>query len=137
MGAVAICVAGQVLYHLLLRSLPASYSPFVVVIVAYSMGIVLVAGAGSLDRGGAMFGAVSFSVIARSCALGLAVAMVELGYIYAYRSGLPVGIGAVSVLAITSVALIPLGVLMFREAFTPRVAIGLVLTLAGLWLMRR
>ena len=52
-------------------------------------------------------------VFERGGVLGVAVAMVELGYLYAYRRGLPITVGPVSMLA--TVALIPIGIIMSDE----------------------
>lgn len=133
--AIAIAVVGQVLYHSVARGLEPGRSAFVIVGVAYAVALVSVtavgAGLGQLPRAD-----LTVRTVVSGVALGIAVAMVEVGYVYAYRRGLAVSTGALSVLALTTVALVPIALVVYHESLSPRIVAGAGIALLGLWMMR-
>lgn len=133
-AAIAIVVSGQVLYHAVARGVGTDRSAFNVVAVAYMVSLLMVLAIGA--AGGQITRPLDGGTIWRGACLGVAVACVELGYVYAYRRGLPVTTGAISVLTMTTIVLIPIGLLGFGETVTLRNAIGVVLAVVGIWLIR-
>lgn len=134
-AAVGICVSGQVLYHMLVKGIEKSASPYVVVGIAYMVGLLIMGVAFLLDPSNDGLN-LDRGTLLRAAAIGLGVSMVELGYVFAYRSGLPLSTGPITVLALTTVALFPVAAIAFKDGFRPQVAVGVVVTLFGLWLMR-
>lgn len=133
-SAVAVTVFGQVLYHIVAKG-TSSRSPFEIVSVAYFTGLLFVSIMG-LALNKITFNTISDAETLRVGALlGVAVSLVELGYIFAYRAGLPINVGALSVLAVTTVALAPLGLVFFSETITLRLILGCAMTIGGLWIM--
>ena len=67
--------------------------------------------------------------------LALAVVGIEIGYLLAYRSGWKIGVtfAVTSVATVTVLALV--GVALFAEHLDGRRVLGLVLALAGGWLV--
>lgn len=135
-GAITVVVLGQVLYHSIARGSGTSRSAFELVAIAYAVGLVLVVTVGALTDHLEFQSMFSVANTLRGLGLGVAVSMVEVGYVYSYKRGLPITTGAISVLAITSVALAPIGIVLFHEHLNPRVAVGALLAIAGIWLMR-
>lgn len=135
-AAVTTCVIGQVLYHVLIRGLDAAASPYLVIGVAYFVGLVIMCGAGVVDSERQNLH-LDQGTVWRAAGIGVGIALVELGYVFAYRFGLPLSIGPVTVLAITTVALIPIAVLAFSDGLRPQVLLGVVVTVAGLWLIAK
>ncbi len=133
--AIAVVVGGQVLYHAVARGADPARSAFALVTVAYVVSLVAVVSTGiiSQEMPRADFTA---PTLFRGAALGLAVALVELGYVYSYRRGLSVATGALSVLTLTTIALLPIGLFVFKESLSPRVLIGAGVAVFGVWLMR-
>lgn len=134
--AFVVVVCGQVTYHILFRGLAQTVSPFLPVAVAYFTGLVVVTTLYFVTREGVPEVGLSWYVVTRGFALGLAVTCVEVGYVFAYRHGLPVNVGALSILAVTTLALIPIGSVGFGETLTIRNLVGGALALAGVWLVR-
>jgi drug/metabolite transporter (DMT)-like permease len=60
---------------------------------------------------------------------------IELGFLLAYRAGWNVGLAALSSNLLTTLVLLPLGYLLFREQPSLARMGGVVLSMLGLWLM--
>ena len=69
--------------------------------------------------------------------LGISVVGLEVGYIYAYKVGWPVSIASTVQSAFLAVALIFVGALLYNETITPQKVIGVIICLAGLYLINR
>jgi uncharacterized membrane protein len=72
-------------------------------------------------------------------ALALAVVIVglDLGFLYLYRGGFEVSLGALVTQSAAAMVLLVVGVAVFRERLSAANVAGLVLCLAGLWLVNR
>jgi drug/metabolite transporter (DMT)-like permease len=134
--ALAVTVFGQVLYHTVARGADRTRSAFELIAVTYMVSLTLVLIIGFGTQQVAFSTALSRDNVGRAMGLGIGVSLVELGYIYAYRRGLPIATGALSVLTISTVALGCVGLAIFRESISPRVIVGALLALLGVWLMR-
>lgn len=134
--ALLVTVTGQVLYHVVARGSGATKFPFELVAIAYFMSFCVVVAIGISLNQISTENIPTWDDFVRGCGLGIAVACVEVGYIYAYRSGLPISTGALGVLAVTTLVLAPIGVIFFSEALTARMILGGIMTIIGVWLMR-
>jgi drug/metabolite transporter (DMT)-like permease len=136
LGAVLLAVLGGVVYHTSAKSIPKDLSPTLVLVVAYTSALIVSAlayftlpgvsggnGAGRLAHPGVI-------------GLGLGAAMIELGYVLTYRAAWSVSVASVIVNGIVAALLVPLGVLLFGEHLTAARVAGLLLCLAGVWLLR-
>ena len=72
-------------------------------------------------------------------ALALAAVIVglDLGFLFLYRGGFEVSLGALVTQSAAAMLLLVVGVTVFREKLTMANAAGLLLCLAGLWLVNR
>jgi multidrug transporter EmrE-like cation transporter len=70
-------------------------------------------------------------------ALALAIIGLDLGFILLYRSGFEVSLGALVTQTAAAMLLVMIGVLVFREKLSLANGFGIVLCLAGLWLVNR
>jgi len=135
--AFVLTVIGMLMYHLSQKSVPKETNPFFVIAIAYVVGIVLcVAFAftypgkkGLLET----FRASNWAVFT----LGAAAALIELGFLLAYRTGWRISIAAVATNAAAAVVLIPVGLLVFKDHLSLRNVIGLVFCIVGLVLVVR
>jgi multidrug transporter EmrE-like cation transporter len=59
------------------------------------------------------------------------------GFLFLYRSGFEVSLGALVTQSAAALLLLLVGVLVFKEKLSAANAAGLVLCLAGLWLVNR
>ena len=132
-----LTVGGMILYHLSQKSLPPDMNPFLVIIVAYVIGIGLCAVCAAAYPGKrGLVESVKLSNWA-VFALGAAAALIELGFLLAYRSGWKISVAAVATNAAAAITLIPIGVLIFKDHLSLRNIVGLVLCVLGLAMVMR
>ncbi|MEO0756290.1 MAG: EamA family transporter [Cyanobacteria bacterium J06648_16] len=133
-GAMALAVLGVTLYHTAQKLQPATVSLFWLLTVAYlvagllSLSICLLVPEMKPD---------AFVLPKESVLLGIAILVIEVGYLLVYRSGWNVGTaGAMSNTAAVLV-LLPIGLIFFREKLAPTQLLGLLLCSTGLFLTAR
>lgn len=63
--------------------------------------------------------------------IGLTAVGVELGFLYAYRTGWSISTTSITIGAFTTTSLALVGTLWFKEQLTPLNIVGIVLCLAG------
>jgi hypothetical protein len=133
--AVTVVVAGQVAYHVAARGTPPHAPAYVLIAVAYAVALIvtIIAGVAAHEFQGGLPRA---PLVVRGVVLGCAVPLVEIGYIYSYRRGLPISTGPLTVLAISTVVLVPVGLVHFRDHLSWLNVLGTVVAVAGVWLMR-
>ena len=135
--AFALTVIGMVLYHLSQKSVPKETNPFFVIVIAYALGIGLCVALAFTYPGKKSlietFKASNWAVFT----LGIAAALIELGFLLAYRTGWRISIAAVATNAAAALVLIPIGLLVFKDHLSSRNILGLVFCLVGLALLVR
>lgn len=136
-GAIVLAVCGGVVYHMSAKSIPKDLPPGLVLVVAYAAALVISLAAHVLLPAlspGASGGRLTHPAV---IGLGLGAAMIELGYVLTYRAAWSVSVASVLVNGMVAALLIPVGIFLFGEHLSaPRVA-GLLLCLAGVWLLRQ
>jgi len=135
--AFALTVFGMLLYHLSQKSVPAETNPLFVVAIAYVVGIALCLALVIFYPGKKSF---ADTVRASNWAvytLGAAAALIELGFLLAYRTGWRISIAAVATNAAAAVVLIPVGLIFFKDQLSLRNVIGLIFCIVGLALVMR
>lgn len=135
----SLAVAATVAYHLVLKLTPAGANPFLSLLVTYAGVTLLFAVALAL---GPVSGAWDWRDELRALnwtavALALAIVALDLGFLFLYRSGFDLSLGALVTQSTAALALLVVGVLVFRERLSPANVLGLALCLAGLWLVNR
>jgi len=133
--AVCLTVASTVLYHVVQKSIPANAHPLMSLAVTYVVALALTlllwpVYPGGGPRRGAL-GALNWT----SPVLGIAVVGIEMGVLLAYRAGWKVSVGSTMVNVSLAVILVPVGLLFFGERLSLSNVLGLVLCVAGLWLL--
>ena len=135
--AFALTVFGMLMYHLSQKAVPKESNPFFVIAIAYAVGIALCLAFAFVYPGRKSvldtFRQSNWAVYT----LGAAAALIELGFLLAYRTGWKISIAAVASNAAAAVVLIPIGLLVFKEQLSVRNVIGLILCVAGLALLMR
>lgn len=135
--SIALVVLGNVVYHLGQRAIPRDANPVVATLAAYLIAIVAtLATIPLLARGTPI--TTAWRVLNWSTVLvGTGIVAVEIGFLIAYRSGWTLGNASLVANATLAVALLGLGVLVFREPVSLTRLSGVGLCLAGLWLVTR
>ena len=135
--AFALTVFGMLMYHLAQKAVPKESNPFFVIAIAYAVGIALCLAFAFAYPGKRnlleTFRQSNWAVYT----LGAAAALIELGFLLAYRTGWKISIAAVASNAAAAVVLIPIGLLVFREHLSFRNVAGLILCVVGLALLVR
>jgi multidrug transporter EmrE-like cation transporter len=135
-AAILLAVAGGVVYHVSAKSIPRDLAPALELVEAYATALAISA-----------LGHLSFSSGSSSLAslrllhpavlgLGVGAALIELGYVLTYRAAWPVSVASVVVNGIVAAALVPIGLVAFGEHLTWSRLGGMLLCLAGVWLLR-
>jgi drug/metabolite transporter (DMT)-like permease len=133
----SLAIASTVAYHVILKLTPAGANPLLSLMVTY--GAVTVLFGAVLALGPGEFGWRDEVRHVNWTALALAVAIIglDLGFILLYRSGFEVSLGALVTQTAAAMLLVGIGVLVFRERLSLANGLGIVLCLAGLWLVNR
>lgn len=134
---IVLIVVANVAYHLGQKSVPRAAHPIGATIAMYLVAITgalllipFVAPAPTRESVGA---SLHWSV----ALVGLGILGVELGFLLAYRAGWELSTAALTQTVLLALALVPIGVLAFRESWNPSRFAGLVLAVGGLWLLGR
>ena len=136
-GAVLLAVLGGVVYHLSAKSIPKDLPPALLLVVAYAAAL-LASLAAHLSVPGLANGSISGRLAHPAViGLGLGAAMIELGYVLTYRAAWSISVASVLVNGMVAAMLVPLGVLWFGEHLSTTRVLGLLLCLAGVWLLKQ
>ncbi len=132
---VALVVLSNVFYHICAKSMPQDVNPLASLTITYLVGALV---SGVLycitNRGGNLLAEYQ-KVNWTSFILGLAIIGLEFGVISAYKNGWQVGVfSIVQSSALTSVLII-VGYFAFREAVTWNKLLGIVICIAGIWVI--
>ena len=133
--AMAIAITGQVLYHFMQKQVAPGAHP-VLALIAFYLGAAVLSlplfllfplqaplaqAVGGL--GGAVWG------------VAVSIVLIELGFLLAYRAGGTLSSAFVLSAAVVTAALLIVGMMVFKEAVSLKQFAGLVLCLAGIWLL--
>jgi drug/metabolite transporter (DMT)-like permease len=135
--AVMLAVGGGVIYHVAAKSVPRDAAPTLVLLVAYVTALAFTGLAHfswPIERGHTPWSRLLHPGV---LGVGVGAAMIELGYVLAYRAALPVSVTSVGINSMVAALLIPVGLLAFDEHLSATRIAGIVLSLTGVWLLRQ
>lgn len=135
--AITMTIVANVGYHLIQRTIRPDLHPLVSLLATYLTALVATAVCWPLLARGATLSEEIGKVGWQSFALGLAVVLLEAGFLLAYRAGWSVSIAALYSNAAVALLLLPFGVLAFSEKLDVTRGVGLALALLGLVLLSR
>lgn len=134
---IIILAASNVIYNLCSKATPESINPLAMLVVVYIIG--------------AITAAVMYYVTADSPGLqtelkhinwagvlmGLSIVGLEMGNIYMYKVGWELSVGFLLSSIIVALALLAIGVLVYRDEVTVTKLAGIVVCLVGLYLINK
>lgn len=127
-----LIIFSVILYHLAQKNMPKDASPLVAIATAYAVAIVIclafLMGTGEMRKGEELFRNQNWLVLVL---IGVSAIGIELGFLYAYRTGWKISTTAITTGAFTTVTLAVVGVLWFKEQLTPLNLAGIALCIAG------
>jgi len=131
-----LIVLGLVIYQISQKSTDQGANPFVVIIMAYLIGIAACVGAYFLfPKQEAVSVPMMRTVIWSALGIGLGAAAIEIGFMLAYRAGWNLSLLPVSVNVCGAVLLIMIGLIAYRESISMEKIIGVLLCIGGLVLI--
>jgi multidrug transporter EmrE-like cation transporter len=133
----SIAIVATVAYHVVLKLTPPGANPLLSLLVTYGAVALLFAAALVLSPGEFAWREESRQLNWTAIALAIAIIGLDLGFILLYRTGFEVSLGALVTQTAAAMLLVGIGLLVFRERLTPGNGLGIVLCLAGLWLVNR
>ncbi len=133
----SLAIVATVAYHVVLKLTPTGANPFLSLMVTYGAVALLFAGALVLSPGDFAWREELRQLNWTAIALACAIIGLDLGFILLYRTGFEVSLGALVTQTAAAMLLVGIGVLVFRERLSLANGVGIVLCLAGLWLVNR
>jgi drug/metabolite transporter (DMT)-like permease len=124
-------------YHLVIKLTPGTVNPLVSLAVTYAAVTVLFSVAAILVPDGAPLRESVRQVNWTALALAVTIIGLDLGFLLLYRSGFELSLGQIVTQSAAALLLIGVGVAVFRERLTGTNVAGIVLCIAGLWLISR
>lgn len=128
-----VALGGVVLYHLSQKSVGGDAAPFVVVGLAYAVG--LAACLAVVLASGTPMGETLRSAWRPAVGIGLVALTIEVGFLLAYRAGWPLSSAGLLVNVAAALVLLVVGLAVFREALTVQQWIGVAACVVGLVLI--
>ncbi len=135
--SIALVVVGNIVYQLGQRAIPRDANPVVATLAAYLIAFVVTLGTIPFLARGVVFGSAWQKLDGSTILVGFGIVAVELGFLLVYRAGWGISTAPLLANAIVAVVLLGIGAVAFKEPITGARAAGIVLCLAGLWLVAR
>ena len=132
-----LAVGGMLFYHLGQKSIPKGINPFYATIIAYGIGIVVLAVCALLLPGNKSFAGSLRESNWAVYVVGAAAACIEVGFLLAYRSGWRISVAAVATNVAVTLMLVPIGIIIFKDHLSLRNLLGLIFCVLGLVLVVR
>lgn len=130
-------IIGGALYHLSSKSVPRTLHPLSAIIIAYAAAIALCLVAALFYQADESFAASFREIGWAAIGLGAGAAMIEVGFLLAYRAGWQLSVTSIIVNVSVAVILIPVGLALFRERLSGWNVLGIVFCLIGLMLISK
>ena len=132
-----MAIAATVAYHVVMKLTPAGVNPYLSLAATYAMTALGFAAAYGVAPGTATlrdaFGQLNWTTLA----LGVVIVFLDLGFLMLYRGGFEVSLGQIITQSAAALLLVLLGVAFFAEKLSLANIGGILLCVAGLWLINR
>ncbi len=135
--SIVIIIISSVSYHIVQKYVPSNANPALVLILTYIVAAITSLSLFIFFPLKLPFKQEFQQLRISSLALGFAIVGIEIGWLLAYRAGWNINIGSLLANSSVAIALIPIGLLLFRESFDLQKAIGLLLCTLGLVFLTR
>lgn len=134
---IGLLVLSNVFYHITAKSLPANVDSFLSMTITYLVGAAVSIVLYLTIGGGDSFSEQLSNLNWTPFVLGLAVVGLEVGAIFMYKAGWEVSVGNIVQAIFVAIALLIVGVLIYKEALTGTKLAGIAVCLVGIFLLNR
>jgi multidrug transporter EmrE-like cation transporter len=132
-----IAIAATVGYHVVLKLTPAGVNPYLSLAVTYAVTTLIFAVVYAVAPGPSPLRAAVGELNWTAVTLGVVVVFLDLGFMMLYRGGFEVSLGQLITQSAGALLLLLVGVAFFAEKLSLVNVGGIVLCVAGLWLINR
>lgn len=134
---IGLLVLSNVFYHITAKSLPSLLDTFFSMAVTYIVGaVVSLILYMTIGSGNSIAEEIS-NLNWTPFVLGLSVVGLEAGAIFMYKAGWEVSVGNIVQAIFVAIALLAIGVLVYKEALTGTKVAGIVACLVGIFLLNK
>ncbi len=134
---IVLVLLGNVVYQIGQRAIPREANAVVATLAAYLVAVVGTLLTIPLLARGVSFSSSWQTLNWSTVLVGIGIVAIEIGYLLVYRAGWEISSASLVANAMLAVVLLLIGAIAFREPITTARAAGIVLCLAGLWLVAR
>jgi len=132
-----IAIAATVAYHIVMKLTPAGANPYLSLAVTYGVTTIAFIAVYAVLPGGTSLRTGLASLNWTTFALAITVVGLDLGFLMLYRGGFDVSLGQIITQSAAALLLVLVGVAFFSEKLSLTNIGGIVLCVAGLWLINR
>jgi drug/metabolite transporter (DMT)-like permease len=122
-------------YHVCQKYMPSDINPLIALSVAYATAFILSIMISFVYPSKVGFIDSIKEVNWASFALGLSIVGLEVGFLLVYRSGWNLSLASLIGNVTTSLLLIPVGLMVFKEVISFKNALGIIFSLIGIFLV--
>ena len=134
---IGLLVLSIVFYHITAKSIPSDVDAFFSMAVTYVVGAIVSIALYLTIGNGESLSTQSSGLNWAPFVLGLAVVGLEVGAIFMYKVGWEVSVGNIVQAIFVAIALLIVGVLIYKEALTVSKVAGIMACLVGIYLLNK
>ncbi len=132
-----VAIAATVAYHVVLKLTPVGANPYLSLAVTYMVTTAVFVIAYAVMPGPVAFRAALGELNWTALALGVVVVFLDFGFFMLYRGGFDVSLGQLITQSAGALLLLLVGVAFFSEKLSLTNVGGILLCIAGLWLINK
>ncbi|MDO5755078.1 MAG: EamA family transporter [Tissierellia bacterium] len=135
--ALLLTVGANILYHISQKNISEKINPMFSLTVTYFVALILSLFGFFIVEHSTTFKGEFQHVNWASISLGISIILLELGFLLVYRTGWNIGNAAIISTVLVTIALIPIGILLYKERMNTLNILGILLCLLGLYFISR
>jgi len=132
---ISLTIFANIGYHICQKAIRSQADPICSLIVTYFVALVVCAVVFLSTRRGLNFPDALREIGWATYALGVAIVLLEMGFLLAYRVGWDLSIAVLYSNVSVALLLLPIGTVFFREPLSLRRLVGIVLALVAIFLL--
>lgn len=135
--SIVLIVTSNIIYNVCQKSTPTNANPFSALFVTYLTATFLTVLLFIFNKTNKLFYESFTNLNWTSIALGISIVGLEFGYLMAYRAGWQISLGSLVANIALALALIPIGIIFYKEGFDINKIIGAAFCVIGLILINK